>query len=55
MMYYFRRMRRWFIKKLLGKTEVCLNMTIHGAIEYGGRHGGVINENNTFSEYSKLK
>ena len=45
----FRWLRRRLLRALIGKMEVCTNMTIvNGSIEYDGQHGGVIVENIRF-------
>jgi len=42
-------LRRAIVRALIGKMEVCTNVTIvNGEVEYGGRHGGAIVEKVTF-------
>lgn len=49
MSWILNHVRRWAIRKLAGRMEVCLNMTVVGGeIEYGGRNGGAICEGNKF-------
>ena len=43
------RIRRHLIRLLAGSMEVCMNMTIaNGEVEYSGKYGGAICENNRF-------
>jgi hypothetical protein len=45
----FNAIRRRLIRLLVGKMEVCTNVTIaNGEVQYDGRHGGAIVENNQF-------
>jgi hypothetical protein len=49
MFWYMNAFRRWAIRRLAGRMEVCLNMNIvNGYVEYGGRFGGAICEGNAF-------
>ncbi len=49
MMWMLNYVRRWAIRCLIGRMEVCKNMTIvDGEVEYGGRNGGAICEGNSF-------
>lgn len=48
-MIWVTRFRHWLIRRLVGRMEICKNMTIvNGEVEYGGRHGGAICEDNKF-------
>jgi hypothetical protein len=50
---WINRARRALIRLLIGRMEVCCNMTINGDCEYNGRHGGVICEGNRFISRSQ--
>ena len=48
-MWILNYVRRWAIRRLIGRMEVCKNITVvNGEIEYSGVSGGAICEDNSF-------
>jgi hypothetical protein len=54
-MRWINRVRRALIRLLIGRMEVCCNMTVEGEIAYSGSHGGVVEYGSLFLEASGAK